>query len=271
MSKFLSISAAFFIGTIVGAAGISLGHSDKAAALQGTAQIAAALNTKVGVHATAILPTKVPGLFEVDVGDDVVYADATGKYLFDGHLVDMDTKSSLTAQRKLELAKARGGMQKVVGADAVVEELPRMDWHKLNLANAIKTVYGKPTPGRVLVTFEDPLCPICRDLHAEVAKLHDITVYTFPVSIKGPHAREVNEAIWCSKDRSTTWNDVLATGKAALGRPDCDLRGLDANMDFMHEMKVGGTPMIFTADGTRIPQGFADAATIERKLASLKG
>lgn len=201
------------------------------------------------MKATGIEPSPIPGIYEVIAGINVFYIDKTGKWLFDGHLVELATKTSVTAQRKVALEKT---------------VLPQLDWRSLNLNDAIKTFRGNAVPGRVLVTFEDPNCGFCKRLHPELEKLQNVTVYTFPIAILGPESQAKNEALWCTKDRAGAWADVMA-GKPVKAEAACDLGALARNGELSRKLMVSGTPTLFLADGTRIP-GFMDAASIEQKL-----
>ena len=58
-------------------------------------------------------------------------------------------------------------------------------------------------------------------------------------------------------------NHVALTGNGSCKTP------VDENLELGHNLNITGTPAVFFSDGTRIP-GAADAATLERKLASLK-
>lgn len=214
---------------------------------------ASLFTSKTGMRADEISAAPLPGFVEVTVGTTVYYMDHAGKWLFDGHLVDLATRTSVTAARKLALEQATQ---------------PAMDWKTLNLNDAIKTVRGAAKPGRVLVTFEDPNCGFCKRLAPELAKLEDLTVFTFPVSILGPDSRAKNEAIWCSKERAAAWDAAL---KGATVKPEvaCDVSALDRNAELAQKLRVSGTPTLFFADGGRAP-GYMEASAIEARLAGLR-
>jgi thiol:disulfide interchange protein DsbC len=86
-----------------------------------------------------------------------LYVDAAGRYAVEGQLIDLLTQRDLTRERQ--------------------EKLSRINFSKLPLALAIKTVRGNGK--RTLAIFEDPLCQVCRVLHQFMAQLTDITLYTF--------------------------------------------------------------------------------------------
>jgi thiol:disulfide interchange protein DsbC len=214
-------------------------------------RIAKLVADKVNLNVTSVETSPLPNFYTVIVdGSKVYYVEHDGKWLFDGHLVDMNTKTSVTAVKQAELEKTG---------------LPTLDWHSLNLADAVKTVRGKAVPGRVLVTFEDPNCGYCKRLHPELDKLQNVTVYTFPVAFLGPDSQAKNEAMWCNKNRAAAWASYM-TNQPVVSEGKCDMAGLVRNGQLAQHLMVRGTPTMFLADGSRIP-GFMDAASIEQRLA----
>ena len=153
------------------------------------------------VKVNSVTRTQYPGLYEVLIGDDViVYTDEKVTYLFstsEGGLALIDVKSgrNLTEEKRQKLSAIR------------FEDLP--------LDAAIKTVRG--TGKRVFATFEDPNCPYCKRLWQDVAKLDNVTIYTFLYPILSPDSEARAKAIWCSKDRSRAWVDHMLTASMPAG------------------------------------------------------
>lgn len=203
-----------------------------------------------GAKVESIAPAPLAGLYEVILNGNVAYIDATGRYLVDGHLIDVATRSSITARRKVEHEMAT---------------TPLMEVARLDLSDAIKTVYGKEVPGRFLVSFEDPRCPFCKRMHKTLKDVQDVVLYTFPVSYLGPESRAMNEIIWCAKDRSASWNDAMTDVPPADEGRTCDLQALERNTALATRYRVTGTPTMFTASGVRIA-GAVAAPAIEQAL-----
>jgi len=212
--------------------------------------LTAVVERLTGAKVESITQAPVVGLFEVIVSGKVFYIDATGKYLMDGHLVEVATRTSLTARRAQAYEAAN---------------TPVLDINKLDFADAIKTANGRVLPGRVLVSFEDPRCGFCKKMHQTLSSVPDLVVYTFPLSFLGPQSREMNEAIWCAPDRGKAWSDAMLGNPVGSVGGKCDHSALDRNTALAGSLRVTGTPTLFTADGTRI-SGAVGAPAIETAL-----
>ncbi len=178
-----------------------------------------------------IRPTPWPGVFEVAMGANLAYVDASGQYFLFGHLYDMKAQRDLTAERK--------------------DTLARIDFNALPLADAIKDVRGRGS--RTLAIFSDPDCPHCRRLEAELKGLSDVTIHTFlmPIASLHPQARAKAIAVWCTKDRLGAWQ-ALMTRDQVPPSVDC-AHPVDRNVALAERLGVTGTPTLVAADGRVLP------------------
>ncbi|HUW38760.1 MAG TPA: DsbC family protein [Rhodocyclaceae bacterium] len=181
------------------------------------------------------------GLYEVQVGHDILYSDAQGRYLIQGDIIDVKARTNLTEARKTKLSQIK------------FSELP------LNLA--IKTVRGNGR--RVFATFEDPNCGYCKKLAKDMVGMTDLTIYTFLIPILSPDSVAKSQAIWCSGDRSKAWNAWMLEGTAPVAAKCA--APMDKLLALADRLGVHGTPTIFLANGERIP-GAVPAAQLEREL-----
>lgn len=190
-----------------------------------------------------IRPTPWPGVFEVAMGANLAYVDASGQYFLFGHLYDMKAQRDLTAERK--------------------DTLARIDFNALPLADAIKDVRGRGS--RALAIFSDPDCPHCRRLEAELKGLSDVTIHTFlmPIASLHPQARAKAIAVWCAKDRLGAWQ-ALMTRDQVPSSADC-AHPVDRNVALAERLGVTGTPTLVAADGRVLP-GAASAEQINAWL-----
>ena len=190
-----------------------------------------------------IRPTPWPGVFEVAMGANLAYVDASGQYFLFGHLYDMKAQRDLTAERR--------------------DTLARIDFSALPLADAIKDVRGRGS--RALAIFSDPDCPHCRRLEAELKGLSDVTIHTFlmPIASLHPQARAKAIAVWCAKDRLGAWQ-ALMTRDQVPPSADC-AHPVDRNVALAERLGVTGTPTLVAADGRVLP-GAASAEQINTWL-----
>lgn len=203
------------------------GNSDQAVQKVGDKFKAMYPNTRF----SAIRKAQVAGLYEVGMGDNVAYTDEAGRYFIFGHLFDMKEQVDITAQRKL---------------DSHNVEFPSQF-----LANAIKTVKGDGS--RVLAVFSDPDCPYCKRLEGELARMDNVTIYTFlyPLESLHPEAKTKSVAVWCSPDRQLAWTQAVLTGTVpklvACNNPVND------NLVLGSALGVVGTPTLIAMDGRILP------------------
>lgn len=188
--------------------------------------------------------SEIPALYEVTMGKNSAYTDATGRYFVFGHLFDMNTQRDLTAER--------------------MEKLQRIDFSQLPLGDAIKIVRGKGE--RVLAVFSDPDCPYCKRLEAEINKLDNVTLFIFPYPLEGLHPEAVDKAVavWCAPDRVRAWAELMKTGKVPAKR-NCE-NPIQRNIQLAQRLGINGTPTMLFADGRMLP-GAAPGDRIEQWLA----
>jgi thiol:disulfide interchange protein DsbC len=199
-----------------------------------------------GAAINSIKQTPYSGLFEVYLDGQLVYIDAKARYVFSGDVIDLKNRANLTQAR--------------------LNQLQAIKWDSLPLGNALKTVKGNGA--RKLVVFSDVDCPYCRKFEAELAKVDNITVYTFLYPIEGLHPKAVqtSKQIWCAPDRNKAWDDYITRGSVPNNDGKC-ANPVDATIALGNKLKVGGTPTLFFANGQRVP-GMVPAAQLERLLAA---
>jgi thiol:disulfide interchange protein DsbC len=188
--------------------------------------------------------TPLTGIFEVRIQNELFYVDERGQYLFySGDLIDMKSQRNLTRER--------------------VEELLTIDFRELPLDLAIAQKIGNGR--RVVAVFEDPNCGYCRKLRADLLKLDDVTLYTFPMAfLAADSASKANRAL-CAADPPRAWNELMINGRAPANDGKCDT-SLSKVADLARKLGITGTPVVFFANGKRL-QGYAPPETFERMLA----
>lgn len=208
------------------------------------------LQPRLGDGAVIESVTKTPyaGLYEVKIGDELVYTDADAKFIMIGRLVDAQSSKDLTQAR--------------------LDEINRIKFSDLPLEAALKSVKGNGK--RVIAVFEDPNCGYCKRFRKTLNETKDVTVYTFMYNILSDDSRVKSKNVWCSADRVKAWDDWMLNGKTPAAASDsCATTPNEKVLELGRKLKVTGTPTIFFTDGSRIP-GAVDAKTLEAKLSSIK-
>jgi thiol:disulfide interchange protein DsbC len=193
----------------------------------------------------SISPSGVDGILEVLMEDNrMVYIDASGKHLFNGHLFDLEAHEDLTERR--------------------IEALTRIDVKQLPLADAFDIVHGDGK--RQLYLFEDPDCPYCKKFEEQLAKVNNVTlhIFLFPLTTIHPHAYEHALGVWCAKDRQKTWTDKMIKGIDPPTVAKC-ANPIDRNLALGEKIHIDGTPTIVFADG-RVRAGTMSAEDLEHLL-----
>ncbi|RMH62317.1 MAG: DsbC family protein [Zetaproteobacteria bacterium] len=180
---------------------------------------------------SAVRPAPISGLYEVQAGKNIYYADAEGRHLIvSGHIIDTKTHQDLTGQR--------------------LEEINRIDWSQLPLDKAI--ISGDPNAPLKLAVFTDPDCPFCKRLESMLKDAKGIRVYTFlyPLAQLHPDAPRKAQAIWCSKERHRTLVRTMLDG-VDPGHATCE-NPLDDIAQLGNKLGIGGTPTLISGDGRRL-------------------
>ncbi|WP_233864781.1 DsbC family protein [Paraburkholderia adhaesiva] len=232
------------IATLVLAAAASV-LGCQAQADQTTDKLKATLQARLGSDANikGITKSPVEGLYEVNLGQQIIYSDANGDYVLLGDLVDTKTRHNLTEAR--------------------LSDLNRVDFASLPFANAVKVVKGNGS--RKIAVFSDPNCPYCHQLESTLKSIDNVTVYTFLYPVLSPDSTAKAKQIWCSPDRAKAWQSWMLERQAPSAAANCNTAALDSNLELGAKMNVTGTPTVILADGRRLP-GAVDASRLERAL-----
>ncbi len=199
-----------------------------------------------GAEISHIAKSGYLGLYEVMLGDQLIYTDPKVTYVFVGSIYDTTTKQNLT--------------------EAQSRKLNRVAVNKLPLDLAFKRVKGDGS--RTVYLFSDADCPFCHRLEKEMQGLDNVTIYTFlfPIDQLHPDAARKSKMIWCAPDRAKAWDTYFASGKLPDNKGDCGdpvarTQALGASLH------INATPTLIFADGTIVP-GALPLPELEKEIAS---
>jgi thiol:disulfide interchange protein DsbC len=247
LSRLLRVEGSMKIIAAAASAVLSLLLALPVAAQQDIERIKAELKKRVPeAPIESVRKLGYAGLYEVVVGNEVLYTDETASIMVIGSVVDLKTKENLTENR--------------------LRQVNKVDFAQLPFDSAIKIVRGNGS--RKVAIFEDPNCGYCKRFERDLAGVSDITVYVFLYPILSDSSVTKSKAIWCSADRGKAWMDTMVRDVPVAGDGAC-ATPVDKNLAFGNSKRIQGTPTIIFEDGERIP-GVMAMADFEKKLASVK-
>lgn len=238
MKKVIKIAALSLLGLT-----LSVAHADEEAIRQ------ALTKSMPSVKVGAVKPSEISGLYEVTVGGNIFYASGDGKYLIQGHLVDIAARTDLTEEK---LGGARKQAIEKLGVD--------------------KMIVFKPKESKYTVSiFTDIDCGYCRKLHSEIdqymAQGITIQYLFFPRAGKGSDSYHKAVSVWCADDRKAA---LTAAKKGDTPPAKTCANPIDEHMQLAEDFEVKGTPMIVTEKGNIFP-GYLPAKQLAEALAEEKG
>ncbi len=192
----------------------------------------------------AISETPIEGILMVQISGEVVYLTKDGKFLFQGRVVNMDTREDLTESAKSEVRR-----ELIAGVDT-----------------SKQITFTPENPDYELMVFTDIDCGYCRKLHAQMEGYNEngiaIRYMAFPRAGIGSKSYEKAVSVWCSADQQE------AMTNAKLGSdPDPEHCENPIAEQYQLGMALGvtGTPAIVTPDGTLIP-GYVPPEQLRERL-----
>ncbi|KAF1014314.1 MAG: DsbC family protein [Burkholderia sp.] len=215
---------------------------------QATDKLKSTLQARLGeVTVKSIEKSPIVGLYEVNIGSQIVYSDVTGDYMLLGDLVDTKAHKNLTEMRMAEINK--------------------VDFSSLPFNNAIK--YVKGSGARKIAVFSDPNCLYCKRFESTLQSIDNITVYTFLYPVLTSDSMVKSKAVWCASDRVKSWENWMVGRQPPKGTGNCDTSALEKNLALGRKLNVTGTPTIILNDGTRLLGGVS-ASQLNTALAAVK-
>jgi thiol:disulfide interchange protein DsbC len=172
------------------------------------------------------------GLYEGVINGEVLYFTADGRYVMQGDLVSLETRSNVTEQRRVSLRKA------------VIDDLDEKD---MIIFEPKKTKY-------TLTVFTDIDCGYCRKLHSEMQQYNDLGIriryMAFPRG--GLESESYDDAVnvWCAKDRQKAMTQAKSGKQVA--ELSCD-NPVKEEFETGQMLGVRGTPSIFLENGQMLP------------------
>lgn len=200
---------------------------------KGLQQLEGELVKVLGTKPDAIKEAPIKGFYEVSYGTKLYYVSLDGRYLFNGELYDLKSKSNLTEQNR---AAARLKVLKTIDESSLI-------------------VYkAKGKEKHVATVFTDVDCGYCRKLHSGMQEMNELGItiryMAFPRAGIGSSSYNKAVSVWCAKDRNKAM-DAAKRGEMPE-EATCD-SPVKKHYETGLALGVSGTPAIFLQDGTLMP------------------
>ncbi|MDX1555791.1 MAG: DsbC family protein [Xanthomonadales bacterium] len=197
----------------------------------------------------AVSETPVNGILQVQIQGEIYYTSTDGRYLFQGRLIDLDTRDDLT-----EKAKAVQRKDLMAGIDS-----------------SKQITFEPEDPEYELVVFTDIDCGYCRKLHSQMAEYNEqgigIRYMSFPRAGIGSNSYNKYVSVWCADDQKAALTDAKA---GADPEPlQCD-NPVAEQYQLGVAMGVTGTPALLMNDGQLIP-GYVPPDKLKERLDQMSG
>ncbi|HOW75477.1 MAG TPA: DsbC family protein [Candidatus Competibacteraceae bacterium] len=249
MRKTLLIAAAFYATGVLAAEDVKPAAAPAPAITvkqPDLAKLQAALN---GEKPDSVVPSAIPGLFEVVLGGQVLYLSEDGRFIVQGDLLDLGSRANLTENRRGEL---RGKAIEAVSEKDMV-------------------IFAPAGPAKYTVTiFTDVDCGYCRKMHSQMAAYNKegikIRYLLFPR--EGINSESFNKAVsvWCADNRQEAM--TKAKRGETIENKSCD-NPVQAQYELGQKLGVRGTPSMILENGEMLP-GYVPPTQLAELLASGK-
>ena len=197
-----------------------------------------------GLQPDTIRTTPLENLYEVAFGMRVVYLTGDGRFLMQGKLIDLETRTEITEER---LAELKLGALSELKEDQMV-------------------TYGPTDAKHTVTVFTDIDCGFCRKLHSEMDQYNKngirIRYLFYPRAGLGSESYDKAVSVWCADDRKSAMDTAKAGG--SVPSKTCD-NPVAEHHALGQAMRISGTPALILEDGETLP-GYVPADKLREAL-----
>lgn len=184
------------------------------------------------VKITSLKAVDDTGFYEAVINGQILYFSEDGRYVIQGDMVSLDTRTNLTEQRRVSLRK-----------DALA---------KLDEKDMI--IFGPKQAKYTITVFTDIDCGYCRKMHSEMEKYNELGIRVRYLSFPrgGIDSKSYDDAVnvWCAADRQKAM--TMAKQGQEIPVKTCT-NPVKAEFELGQQLGVQGTPSIFLESGQNLP------------------
>jgi len=188
-------------------------------------------------------------LYEGVINGEILYFSADGRYVLQGELVSLESRTNLTEQRRVSLRKD------------IIDGLDEKDM----------IIFEPKKAEHTLTVFTDIDCVYCRKMHSEIEQYQDLGIriryMAYPRGGIDSESYDDAVTVWCNDDR----RDAMTRAKAGeeLEAKTCD-NPVKAEFETGQKLGVQGTPALFTESGQMLP-GYVPPERLKEILEQTSG
>lgn len=199
-----------------------------------------------GLKVEDVRQSKVPGLFEVRMGEGSAYVSEDGLYLVKGDLFEIANRTNLseagrTADRR--------------------ELLTTLDPKQV-------ITFSPANPKHTITVFTDIECGYCRKLHSEIAQINALGIavryVAYPRGGPNTEAWTQMEAVWCSPDQQGSLTRAKLGNKIERAA-GCTAAHITSQYQLGQKLGIQGTPLVVLENG-RIVGGYIPPQELAKVL-----
>ena len=185
-----------------------------------------------GMVVQTLEPLENTDLYEALVDGEIVYFSKDGRYVFQGDIIDIESRQNITENKRRGLKKEQ--IDSFNEADMIIFE-PEKTKHTLTV-------------------FTDIDCGYCRKLHQQMSEYNALGIkvryMAFPRSGLDSESFDKAVSVWCADDRKQAMTDSKSGSSIKVNSCDNPIKD---HFEAGRRLGVTGTPALFLESGELLP------------------
>ena len=185
-----------------------------------------------GMVVQTLEPLENTDLYEALVGGEIVYFSKDGRYVFQGDIIDIESRQNITENKRRGLKKEE--IESFNEADMIIFE-PEKTKHTLTV-------------------FTDIDCGYCRKLHQQMSEYNALGIkvryMAFPRSGLDSESFDKAVSVWCADDRKQAMTDSKSGSSIKVNSCDNPIKD---HFEAGRRLGITGTPALFLESGELLP------------------
>ena len=185
-----------------------------------------------GMVVQTLEPLENTDLYEALVDGEIVYFSKDGRYVFQGDIIDIESRQNITENKRRGLKKEQ--IDSFNEADMIIFE-PEKTKHTLTV-------------------FTDIDCGYCRKLHQQMSEYNALGIkvryMAFPRSGLDSESFDKAVSVWCADDRKQAMTDSKSGSSIKVNSCDNPIKD---HFEAGRRLGITGTPALFLESGELLP------------------